>query len=89
MNNICQLYLDNNKALPFKVQRNTWGYMSITVDKVDNFTKSGRSYYCDAYTLSENYDSERYGTKEIDGVLYKKIGCAGNYSWHFAEDTGI
>ncbi len=81
MYNIYQLFIMNGKTLPFKVKRNTWGNFSITVDKIENIRFSAKAWYCDAYTLSENYDDLGYGS---DGK-FKIIGCAGSYQWQFLD----
>jgi hypothetical protein len=81
MYSIYQLYLMNQKKLPFEIKRYSWGNLFITVDKIDNIRYSASSWYCDAYTLSEQYNDSGYGS--VDG--YKVIGCAGCYQWEFAD----
>lgn len=71
----------NDKQLPFSISRATWGNLSITVDKIDNIRFSAKAWYCDAYTLTEDYQDIGYG-KVGD---YKIIGCAGNYQWRFTN----
>ncbi|GAB3533094.1 hypothetical protein GCM10027443_17890 [Pontibacter brevis] len=83
MYNIYQLYLMNEKQLPFEIVRFSWGNLKITLDKIDNIRFSAGAWYCDAYTLSEDYKDFGYG-KVGD---YKEIGCAGNYSWSYADET--
>lgn len=81
--NIYQLFEMNHKELPFMIKNRRWGNLTISVDKIENIRFSGGGYYCDAYTLSEDYRPfyGTYGTNEN----FKKIGNAGTGSWYFAE----
>lgn len=78
----------NNKILPFKVRRNTWGNMHVTVDRIENIHYSAKDWRCNAFTTSTSYDNYGYGEELIDGVSCKVIGCGGNYSWKFFDDIG-
>jgi hypothetical protein len=82
MYNIYQLFLMNHKQLPFNIARSSWGNLIISVDKIDNIRYSAKSWYCDAFTLSETYKDMGYGSAGD----YKVIGCAGCYQWLFADD---
>ncbi len=82
MYNVYQLFLMNGKKIPFDIKRSTWGNFSITVDKVENIKFSAGAWYCDAFTLSENYEDLGYGKVG----KYKKIGCSGCYQWLFTDN---
>ena len=73
----------NGEKLPFDIVRFSWVNLKISVDKIDNIRFSAGAWYCDAYTLSEEYKDFGYG--QVGD--YKVIGCAGNYSWAFADET--
>jgi hypothetical protein len=75
----------NEKKLPFEISRRSWGNFSIKVDKIENIRYSSKAWYCDAFTLSEEYDDKSYG-KIGD---YKIIGCAGCYQWRFTDNEKI
>lgn len=81
MFNIYQLYLMNEKKLPFEVKRGSWGNLVISVDKIENIRFSASAWYCDAFTLSESYKDTGYGSVGE----YKIIGCAGSYQWGYAD----
>lgn len=71
----------NQKKLPFEIKRSSWGNLIITVDKIDNIRFSANAWYCDAFTLSEQYNDSSYGSVGA----YKVIGCSGCYQWGFAD----
>ncbi len=86
MYSIYQLYCMNNKKLHFKVRRNTWGNLTVTVDRIENIHYSAKDWRCDSYTTDSSYDNFGYGEEIINDETFKTIGCGGNYSWSFAED---
>ena len=75
----------NEKKIPFKISRGNWGNLSISVDRIENIRYSSKSWYCDAFTLSEEYKDYGYG-KLGD---FKVIGCAGCYQFKFSDDEKL
>lgn len=84
MDNICQLYFKNKKILPFKVRRESWGELTITVDRIENIQKTKNGWFCEAYTLSSEYEA-RNGIIKIHDEEYKRISCDGCYQWEIVD----
>ncbi|MFT5298507.1 MAG: hypothetical protein ACI9YH_004555 [Colwellia sp.] len=86
MFSIYQLYCMNNQKLNFRVKRNTWGNLAVTIDRIDNIIYSANDWRCDSYTKNQSYENYGYGEIIVNNEVFRTIGCGGNYSWLFAED---
>lgn len=81
MKNVFQLWLENNKTIPFKVRRLSWHPSTYFVvkrveAKWDYVEKSGKLY------------GKAYGDMYLRGKFAEQnimLGCAGCYQWEITE----
>jgi hypothetical protein len=81
LKNVFQLWMENNKKLPFKVRRFSWRpttFFLVTKIEVkqDYYEKTGKLY------------GKAYGDMYLRGKLAsqgKPLNCAGCYQWELIE----
>lgn len=70
----------NDMKTPFEIRRESWGSMTVTVTKCDDFRYSGGAWRCDAYTTDYHYGD--FG-KTQNSNREKEIKCGGCFQWEF------